>query len=221
MCSSDLEFERAIMIWNGQQVTVYETKGRSVSPTSPSPEPKTTGLPSSAAQAKPYFRYQFTPGVGSSGECGPASLAMTLAALGLEPSGLSVVASINRANSLIGFRAKAGFTSDREIETGIINAGATPENLVGWNALDRSLSQGKPFIAFGRITQDWLNQFSPKINNRDVDHIIAILGKTTNGRYIVADPAYTYGPVEMTQSQLAVFFRKYGSNPTGRAVARK
>ncbi len=37
------EFERAIMIWNGQQVTVYETKGRSVSPTSPSPTPKTVG----------------------------------------------------------------------------------------------------------------------------------------------------------------------------------
>ncbi|MFB8798260.1 MAG: S8 family serine peptidase [Microcoleus sp.] len=34
------EFERAIMIWNGQQVTVYETKGRSVSPTSPSSEPQ-------------------------------------------------------------------------------------------------------------------------------------------------------------------------------------
>jgi hypothetical protein len=34
------EFERAIMIWNGQQVTVYETKGRSVSPTSPSPTPQ-------------------------------------------------------------------------------------------------------------------------------------------------------------------------------------
>jgi hypothetical protein len=34
------EFERAIMIWNGQQVTVYETKGRSVSTTSPSPNPQ-------------------------------------------------------------------------------------------------------------------------------------------------------------------------------------
>lgn len=215
------EFERAIMIWNGQQVTVTQTKGSTSSPTTPSPTPQGTGLPKSAAQAKPYFRYQLTPGVSSTGECGPASLAMTLAALGLEPSGLSVVASINRANGLIGFRAKADFTSDVEIERGIRNAGATPENLVGWNALDQSLSQGKPFIAFGRITQDWLNQFSPKINNNDVDHIIAILGKTTNGRYIVADPVYPYGPVEMTQSQLAVFFRKYGSNPIGRAVARK
>ncbi|MFZ1029010.1 MAG: peptidoglycan DD-metalloendopeptidase family protein, partial [Limnoraphis robusta] len=34
------EFERAIMIWNGQQVTIYETKGRSASPTSPSSEPQ-------------------------------------------------------------------------------------------------------------------------------------------------------------------------------------
>jgi hypothetical protein len=33
------EFERAIMIWNGQQVTVYETKGRSASTTSPSSKP--------------------------------------------------------------------------------------------------------------------------------------------------------------------------------------
>ncbi|MCC3606279.1 MAG: S8 family serine peptidase [Microcoleus sp. PH2017_29_MFU_D_A] len=33
------EFERAIMIWNGQQVTVYETKGRSASTTSPSSTP--------------------------------------------------------------------------------------------------------------------------------------------------------------------------------------
>jgi hypothetical protein len=47
------EFERAIMYWNGQQVTVYETKGRSASPTSPSPIPQATGLPNSAAQAKP------------------------------------------------------------------------------------------------------------------------------------------------------------------------
>jgi len=37
------EFERAIMIWNGQQVTVYETKGRSASTTSPSSTPKTVG----------------------------------------------------------------------------------------------------------------------------------------------------------------------------------
>lgn len=34
------EFERAIMIWNGQQVTVYETKGRSASTTSPSSTPQ-------------------------------------------------------------------------------------------------------------------------------------------------------------------------------------
>ena len=34
------EFERAIMYWNGQQVTVYETKGRSASTTSPSPNPQ-------------------------------------------------------------------------------------------------------------------------------------------------------------------------------------
>ncbi|MEG4535491.1 colicin E3/pyocin S6 family cytotoxin, partial [Microcoleus sp. D2_18a_D3] len=47
------EFERAIMIWNGQQVTVYETKGRSVSPTSPSPNPQPVNN-----NKKPVFQTQ-------------------------------------------------------------------------------------------------------------------------------------------------------------------
>jgi len=47
------EFERAIMYWNGQQVTVYETKGRSVSPTSPSPKPQPV-----SNSKKPVFQTQ-------------------------------------------------------------------------------------------------------------------------------------------------------------------
>ena len=53
------------------------------------------------------------------------------------------------------------------------------------------------------------------LSSGDVGHFNTILGKTPDGKYIVSDPMYTGGPVEMTREQLAVFFGpSYGGTPS-------
>jgi hypothetical protein len=68
-------------------------------------------------------------------------------------------------------------------------------------------------VAYGDCYPSWKKQF-PKTEGRygggEIAHFIAILGKTQDGRYIVCDPMFTGGPVEMTRDQLSVFFSKGG-----------
>jgi Subtilase family/Domain of unknown function (DUF4114) len=195
------------------------------------------GLPSSAAQGEPFFKCQFydakyNPGQPSStGNCGPASLAMVIEALGLEPPNLSIQESIDRASDLMNRPRTAVDSSWEQLETGVRNAGGTPENIDNWDSLDLCLAEGKPVLANGWYGPNWRSQFpsyNSTIGTRDpngVLHLNAILGKTPEGKYIVADPMYRGGPVEMRREQLAVFFQnnhpayQYGK-PAGIAFAR-
>lgn len=186
---------------------------------------ETSGLPSNTTQANKFFKMQFRDanynptGPGSSGNCGPASLAMTLAALRREPSGLNIQQSIDRASNLMR-RASSSNSTWAELQTGVRNAGGTPVDIGSWSALDQFLSQGKPVILNGYYGQNWRNQFPARTGSGAVAHLNAVLGKTSDGRYIVADPMHTGGTVAMNRSQLAVFFSLGGQNgnPWGIAV---
>jgi hypothetical protein len=207
------------------------------------------GLPTSVSQATPFFKLQFRhnlynpDGPNSSSNCGPASLAMVIKTLGLEPSGLTIENSIDHArylmfptdrrvttlqNGVKVLNADGEKSSDANISTGIKTAGGTPEPGSGWDALDRALGAGKPVISYGYLGSEWRNQFyqnpnggDPRVGSGEIDHINAILGKTPQGKYIVADPMYTGGPVEMTRDQLSKFYvRTSNGSPSFTAFRR-
>lgn len=208
-----------------------------------------TNLPTNASQATPFFKLQFRhnlynpDGPNSSSNCGPASLAMVLKTLGMEPGGLSIENSIDHArylmfptdrrvttlpNGVKVLNADGEISSDANIATGIRTAGGTPEPGSGWDALDRVLGAGKPVISYGYLGSEWRNQFSenpnggdPRVGRGEIGHINAILGKTPEGKYIVVDPMYTGGPVEMTRAQLSNFYvRTSNGSPSFTAFRR-
>ncbi|MBE9097258.1 glycoside hydrolase family protein [Tychonema sp. LEGE 07203] len=183
-------------------------------------------LPQSAAEAQAFFKNQFhqDPGLAAppSNNCGPASLAIVLKALGLEPNGIGEQASINRAAELMGLNpTNHPNASDVDIERGIQNAGGTWIDVgIGstdqrWNTLNEALANQNPVIAFGNANPEWWSQIGYD-NGRSVNHVIAILGRTSNGNYIVADPLSSRA-VEVSQTTLSKFFSIHSNAPAGRA----
>ncbi len=183
-------------------------------------------LPQSASEAQAFFKNQFHRDAGlaapPTNNCGPASLAIVLKALGLEPSGIGEQASINQAAELMGLNpTNHPDASDVDIERGIQNAGGTWINVgMGstdqrWNTLNEALANQNPVIAFGYANPDWWSQIG-YTNPGSVKHVIAILGRTSNGNYIVADPLSSRA-VEVPQTTLSKFFSIYNNAPAGRA----
>ncbi|MBD2180580.1 C39 family peptidase [Planktothrix sp. FACHB-1355] len=193
-------------------------------------------LPNSTQQADPFFKLQYwnskynPDGPNSSTNCGPASLAMVMKTLGREPANISTETSIDYARYLMfGYSngTKQGvpvldqdnvWTNFDQVKAGIQKAGGIAEQLTGWDALDRSLNAEKPVISFGNLTNAWRQQFPNRVGSGSGGHWNAILGKTSDGKYIVADPMHEGGAVAMTRNQLAVF--TYNGYPEFIAFAR-
>ncbi|MBE9141881.1 Calx-beta domain-containing protein [Planktothrix mougeotii] len=191
-------------------------------------------LVSSTQQANAFFKVQYwnNPynlyGPNSSTNCGPASLAMIRQMFGMEQANISDETSIDHARYLM-FGYSNGtsqgvtvlnqdtvWTSFDNVKNGIRNSGGTPEELTGWDNLDRSLNAGKPVINYGTLTDAWRGQFPSRVGSGSGGHWNAILGKSSDGKYIVADPMHEGGTVAMTRSQLSVF----NANPSFIAFAR-
>jgi hypothetical protein len=105
-------------------------------------------------------------------------------------------------------------TRGQMIPTGITAAGGTPQKGEGWEALDAELAAGRPVMASGYTNKEWRDQFPERMGRGDIGHLNAIMGKTADGKYIVADPLHTGGPVEMTKDQLSKFFSKTNGEPS-------
>ena len=180
-------------------------------------------LVSSPQQANSFFKLQYwNPTYNSSGpngstNCGPASVAMIRKMFGMEQANISVETSIDHARYLM-FGYSNGtsqgvtvlnqdqvWTSFDHVKNGIRNSGGTAEELTGWDNLDRSLAAGKPVINYGTLTNAWRGQFPSRVGSGSGGHWNAILGKTSDGKYIVADPMHEGGTVAMTKTQLSVF----------------
>jgi hypothetical protein len=193
----------------------------------------TTGLPTSASGAVDFFRLQFNhpkwnpTGPNSSSNCGPASLSMLMSTLGIGPKNVSAETLIDHArylmNDRIGngeregvniFNQDGAYTDWSQLRKGITNAGGTAQSIDSWTDLDENLSQGCPAVVIGYYNQSWKNQFpDPSLaGSGNVAHFVTVLGRTKEGNYIVADPMYKGGPVEMTKFQLSKFFYS-GQNP--------
>ncbi|MHB8874877.1 MAG: C39 family peptidase [Myxococcaceae bacterium] len=170
-----------------------------------------------------YNRY-FPPGNDFSNNCGPAALAMALTTQGKMPAGLNPEQQIDYARGLIYGTSNSEVTVngttykllDKDGDTvgfgnivdGATAAGLTSEHTSGWGALDDALADGHPVVAAGMISETWKGQFPPDGHYGSagrVGHFVAILGKTPEGKYIVSDPMFANGAVEMTQEELKTF----------------
>ncbi|NTX11015.1 peptidoglycan-binding protein [Myxococcus sp. CA056] len=196
-----------------------------------------------AMSAEAAFITQFTSeynptGPRGSTNCGPASLAMSLAYTGHMPPGLSKEQQVDYARALMSPRRESEFTHvkasdgtrvpqldrDRELTggtmvgDGIKAAGLGSRYGQGWEALDQQLAAGNPVIANGQTNAKWRDQFPERMGSGDIGHLNAILGKTPDGKYLVADPLHTGGPVAMTREQLGVFFSPTRGQPSFTAL---
>ncbi|WP_347402652.1 peptidoglycan-binding protein [Corallococcus macrosporus] len=196
-----------------------------------------------AMSAEAAFITQFTSeynphGPSGSTNCGPASLAMSLAYTGHMPPGLTKEQQVDHARALMCPRRTSEFTFvnasdgtrvpllDRDHEftggtmvaDGIKGAGLTSRYGQGWESLDQQLAAGNPVIANGATNAAWRSQFPERMGRGDVAHLNAILAKTPDGKYLVADPLHTGGPVAMTRQQLSVFFSPTGGQPSFNAL---
>ncbi len=204
------------------------------------PPPPDGSLPMTAEEAARYHIVQFTDpaynptGPASSVNCGPASLAMALQTQGLIPPGLTPEQAVDYARGLmygthnqeIVVQGQTVLLLDKDHDTtgspdvvaGATAAGLTAQEETGWAELNNALGAGKPVVAFGNCYQPWKDQFAGeagRYGGGEIAHFVAILGRTQDGRYIVNDPMFTGGPVEMTRDQLSVFFNKDGDNTPG------
>jgi hypothetical protein len=184
------------------------------------------GLPTTTGQANNYMKTQYysslnPDGPSGSRNCGPTSVAILRKLFGKEPSGISVQGSINQARYQLMNAPGTGDTDENQLKTGIANSGLRYDDRMNngtWAQLDRDLADGKAIIAWGYYDTEWRNQFPNyrQTGGGRTDHINTILGKTANGNYIVGDPMYTGGAVEMNRDQLSVYFTYGGGGHDGR-----
>lgn len=174
-----------------------------------------------------------------SNNCGPTSLAMVLKVNGKMPEGLTSEQQIDYARGLMYPKLAESSGKDVTLPNGktvrVLDAdkmltnidaatagaqgggleGATHQK--GWADFDAALNAGKSVVVEGNISSRWRGNFSGATGNYQGGgdgHFMAVLGKTADGKYLVADPMFSGGTVEMTREQLAVFFAKQNGEPS-------
>ena len=139
----------------------------------------------------------------------------------METSKLTPEGEIDKSRANMGApKSKDTFTTPRQLKQGLVKSGLRTDDRIGkgsWTQLDRDLADGKAIIGFGSYNEQWRKQFptysqTGSVPKGGVPHFNTILGKTANGNYIIGDPMYREGAVEMSRDQLAVYFS--GQNPS-------
>ncbi len=190
-------------------------------------------LPHTADAANENFITQFgdptynPDGKSSTTNCGPTSLAMALNTAGQMPEGLTPEQQIDYARSLmypdstptsyveVDGQQIPQLDQDGEFtDISAITRGAQELELgglqgTGWAAIDNALASGQPVVCPGNVSSTWESQFpsADAYHAEGSGHFIAVLGRTEDGKYLVADPLYAGGVVEMSREQLATFFQ--------------
>jgi hypothetical protein len=190
-----------------------------------------SALPTTVAEANANHKVQFFHSVynwngpSRSSNCGPTSVAIVLRTLGAEPFGISPERSIDHARYLMyptdarrGWDPDAGvrildldsaLSSTVAAQTAYAMLGGWAETGTGSANLAARLDEGKPAVLSGKTTASWRNQFPTPASyggfTEGFGHILAVVGKTAAGRFLVSDPMYRGGAVEMTAAQLGVF----------------
>jgi hypothetical protein len=164
-------------------------------------------------------------------DCVPTSGLMALSALGLvdHPSPEEATEAIDGVRD-----ASLGYDSDwsqpmgfDDLATGLDDYGATTTNLDhnDLSSIDAALENGNPVVAAGNTWRAWgsqLNDQGEYLNFSDPGpHAVCILGKTEDGKYIMADPLLRNGTIEVSAEQLQQFFADGGGNSGAMEVTRQ
>lgn len=227
--NTDRQGGNKIVMQDDGNLVIYTAQGRPVwasNTVSACNTGNNSSLPTSTSQANNVFKLQYwnptwnPDGPSSSNNCGPASLAMIRKLFGKEAGGVSIQTSINQARQLMNAPG-TGNTSDTQLKTGIANSGLRYDDRMNngtWAQLDQDLANGKAIIGWGYYDTQWRSQFPnySLTGSGSTNHLNTILGKTPNGNYLVGDPMYRGGVVEMSRNQLAVYFSYGGGGHDGR-----
>lgn len=139
--------------------------------------------------------------------CGPASLAMALKALGLKPPGLvdagNPEAWIDRTRmAMEGDMNDFRRTSDDDVLRGALASGAQAEKVYGLSGVEAAIAQGKPVVLAGNPTayQDRLTdkQYA-KFNG---GHFILVTG-IQGDKVTINDPQSRVGSLTISRAELA------------------
>lgn len=174
-----------------------------------------------------------------SNNCGPTSLAMVLEVNGKLPEGLTNEQQIDYARGLMYPQLAKSSGKDVTLPNGttvrVLDADKMLTNITaatagaqagglgdakhqkGWADFDAALNAGKSLVVEGNISSAWRGNFTGAAGNYQLGgngHFLAVLGKTAEGKYLVADPMFSGGTVELSRDQLAVFFARQNGEPS-------
>lgn len=151
--------------------------------------------------------YNATKDGGGSNNCGPASVAMNLAALGL--------ATVNNADPqalIADVRGDTGTTAPdktgpAELKAAARANGAVTRDVKDMDGVDAALARGEPVVLYGHPNQAGSYYDSANfgaIGTEDY-HWISVVGKTADGQYIIQDPLSRNGVVTVSRDELEVY----------------
>ncbi len=224
LIAANPQIENPRLIQVGQQVHLPGARDEfepPVKPPSRPPSKPAAGSDQARAVADPksifktQYRSPYNPtGPLRSANCGPTSLAMAIKAFGLEPSGLTPEQSIDRARKLMtGNTDDHDPTNDRERERGARAAGLQARHLSSMTHLDAELAAGHMVTVTGDPGAAYQKVFAHYAQFKGL-HSILVVGKASDGRYVVADPVSHSGPRLMTKQQLQSFWADGGGSGT-------
>lgn len=170
----------------------------------------------------------------SSSNCGPASVAMALRILGVQPNGVELYGDPNPLVSKVRQLMTEDRTPEEEARNGAgtdvseasraaQKLGLTTETVGGIDDINKALDAGKPVVLggdpvaynTGMTGDDYATHPGPG-GSRVVftgGHVISVVGRNYDGTYKVMDPAYKKGILNLSASQLRGFMAPDGAAP--------
>lgn len=155
--------------------------------------------------------------------CGPASLAMALKALGLKPPGL-----INATNSeawidrtrmaMMGDMNDFSLTSDDDVLRGALASGAKAEKVYGLSGVEAAIAQGKPVVLAGNPVAYEGRFTDAQYAKFDGGHFILVTG-IQGDKVTINDPQSRAGSLTISRAELSQYMGYQGWN-VGVALSR-
>ena len=208
-------------------------------PSSAVPAPATggTGSITTIDQANAYFTNQWAGGSAFNTEtsesygysdCGPTSTLMIAASLGLTdaPNPATAEDQIDRVRDLaLGYDStESQGTNEGQMANAISAMGGSSQYLdMNLGQVDQALAGGQRVLIAGDPWGAWgadMDANGQYLNHRDPGaHFVAILGKTADGQYLVADPLSANGVIAVSGAQIQAFWNDGGGNSGAMAVS--
>ncbi|HEY9900610.1 MAG TPA: C39 family peptidase [Pantanalinema sp.] len=155
--------------------------------------------------------------------CGPASLAMALKAVGLKPAGLvdatNSEAWIDRTRmAMEGDMDDFKLTSDDDVMRGALASGAQAEKVYGLAGVEAAIAQGKPVVLAGNPVA-YAGRFAERQYAKfDGGHFILVTG-IQGDKVSINDPQSRVGSLTISRAELSRYMAYQGWN-VGVAVSK-